>query len=53
MPDADIIQFRSGRRFRETRVYRQQNNQWVRIRPVTDGACAKRLRQIHRRKLRT
>ncbi len=35
---ADIIQFRNGPLFRETRFYREQNNQWVRIRPVTDGA---------------
>jgi hypothetical protein len=35
---ADVVQFRDGRRFRETRFYRQQNNQWVRTRPVTDEA---------------
>jgi hypothetical protein len=35
---ADIIQFRNGPRFRETRFYRRQNNQWIRIRPVTDEA---------------
>lgn len=35
---ADVLQFRDGRRFRETRFYRRQNNQWVRTRPVTDEA---------------
>ena len=35
---ADVIQFRNGLRFRETRFYRRQNNQWVRTRPVRDEA---------------
>jgi hypothetical protein len=35
---ADVIQFRDGLRFRETRFYRQENDQWVRTRPVTDEA---------------
>ena len=33
---ADVIQYRDGRRFRETRFYRLRGNQWVRTRPVTD-----------------
>ncbi len=33
---ADVIQFRDGQRFRETRFYRLRANQWVRTRPVTD-----------------
>jgi hypothetical protein len=33
---ADVIQFRDGQRFRETRFYRLRNNQWVRTRPVID-----------------
>ena len=35
---ADVIQFRNGLRFRETRFYKRQDNQWVRTRPVTDEA---------------
>ncbi|HTP08527.1 MAG TPA: hypothetical protein VMP08_09770 [Anaerolineae bacterium] len=33
---ADVIQFRDGRRFRETRFYRLRVTQWVRTRPVAD-----------------
>jgi hypothetical protein len=35
---ADVIQYRDGRRFRETRFYRLRVTQWVRTRPVTDEA---------------
>jgi len=33
---ADIIQYRNGQYFRETRFYRSQSNQWMRTRPFLD-----------------
>ncbi len=33
---ADVIQYRNGQYFRETRFYRLRGNQWVRTRPFSD-----------------
>ena len=33
---ADVVQYRNGQYFRETRFYRLRGNQWVRTRPFSD-----------------
>ncbi len=33
---ADVVQYRNGQYFRETRFYRQRGNQWIRARPFSD-----------------
>ncbi len=35
---ADIVQFRSGQYFRQTRFYQLKNDRWLRIAPTTDAA---------------